>query len=432
MRTERSTTIGRLAIVSLCALFLTVSAYGVLPGSSENFDDGAGWELYDVLNWNASPVSASGSARIMFPKINFAVSPAEKCLRATASSSGGAFVGDYYGSGISSVRFKLLAEDMQPSFVRVWMHSSAPEGWWYTDISGSAVPVGEWTEYEVPLTYSAGGWRLGVGDTAQGFNDTLAAIDWMGVGIGRAPSGSRQDYFVDDIEIDGAPATASIGGTAVYTGEQSGSIRVVASTAKYSWSPAHSAVASVSGAYAIGGVPTLANYWVKAYLDANANSTYEFWEAVGWNSGTSPLDRLLGDAGGGNMVLSDPVSADGLPYWWLHEHFGVESPDGAGGETTGVGSDGDGDGASNYAEYRAGTDPNDSGSSFAVSVNADGQVEVSWPYLEGRTYTVWHTEDLSKPFEALAGATGIASAYHVHAGASGLGTHFYRVEINGD
>jgi hypothetical protein len=429
MRTELSSTVGRWVIVCLCAVALSVTAYGVLPGSEENFDDGAGWELYDVLNWNASPVTASGSVRIIFPKLNFSVTPQEKCLRATASSSGGAFVGDYYGSGISAVRFKLLAEDMQPSFVRVWMHSSSPEGWWYTDISGSSVPVGEWTDYEVPLTFSTG-WRQGVGDTVQGFHATLANIDWMGVSLGRAPSGSRQDYYLDDVGIDGAPATAAISGTAVYTGEQSGSIRVVSSTSKYSWSPAHSAVASVSGAYAIGGVPTLANYWVKAYLDANANSTYEFWEAVGWNSQASPLDRLLGDVGGVNMVLSDPMSADGLPYWWLHEHFDVDSPDGAGGEVTASGSDNDNDGSSNYDEYRAGTNPNDASSSFAANVNAAGQVEVSWPYLAGRTYTVWHTEDLSKDFTAV--ASGIASDSYVHAGASGLGPHFYQVEIDGD
>jgi len=91
-------------------------------------------------------------------------------------------------------------------------------------------------------------------------------------------------------------------------------------------------------------------------------------------------------------VALDPdldVDADGLPNGWETVHFGSA--------TGGVANaDADADGASNEAEYRAGTDPRNDASRFAVSSVAaatDG-VALSWLSASGRTYTVQRTTGL--------------------------------------
>lgn len=80
---------------------------------------------------------------------------------------------------------------------------------------------------------------------------------------------------------------------------------------------------------------------------------------------------------------------DGLPDAWEQQYFG---------SATGAepGDDSDGDGASNEEEYRAGTNPRDGQSRFAVvniSVVAAG-VLVEWSSESGRRYTVRRSESL--------------------------------------
>jgi hypothetical protein len=55
---------------------------------------------------------------------------------------------------------------------------------------------------------------------------------------------------------------------------------------------------------------------------------------------------------------------DGIPDAWMTEHF--EHPDGQAGDRSRPGDDADGDGANNWAEYLAGTDPRDPASAFRI------------------------------------------------------------------
>lgn len=85
----------------------------------------------------------------------------------------------------------------------------------------------------------------------------------------------------------------------------------------------------------------------------------------------------------------EPDSRDvGLPDSWQLAYFAK----------TGIGpdEDRDGDGISNAAEYWAGTNPLDSGSSFAVnaSPNANGALEINWSTVPAKRYQAQFSTDL--------------------------------------
>ncbi len=122
-----------------------------------------------------------------------------------------------------------------------------------------------------------------------------------------------------------------------------------------------------------------------------------------------------------------PLTDDEMPVYWLIENgFAVQG---------GLADlDKDGDGFRNYAEYLAGTDPNDGNSKFAVAIerNADGSLALTWPRELYRTYKVWKSVDLTVPggFVAENGAIkamGSKSGMTVDGTADALG--FYRVQV---
>lgn len=107
---------------------------------------------------------------------------------------------------------------------------------------------------------------------------------------------------------------------------------------------------------------------------------------------------------------------------WSRSLFGeVVDPEG----------DFDGDGLSNYGEYRAGTDPRDDQSFLAfVSVEkneSQAGVIVRWSSVAGKTYLIQRSSDLTSGFETIDThtATSEVSSYH-DSGAEGEGPYFYR------
>ncbi len=89
------------------------------------------------------------------------------------------------------------------------------------------------------------------------------------------------------------------------------------------------------------------------------------------------------------MAVPVDTDGDGLPNIWEMRYFGG---------TTAAASSGDvdWDGANNYAEYIAGTNPQDAQSLFVMQI-VNG-LNVEWQTIQNRSYTLQSTPDLMVPF----------------------------------
>jgi hypothetical protein len=61
-------------------------------------------------------------------------------------------------------------------------------------------------------------------------------------------------------------------------------------------------------------------------------------------------------------------------------------------------SDFDRDGTSDYVEFKAGTDPTDPSSRFTTDIMEmspqTNEMDISWPAADGRSYSIWYSENL--------------------------------------
>jgi len=89
------------------------------------------------------------------------------------------------------------------------------------------------------------------------------------------------------------------------------------------------------------------------------------------------------------MAVPVDTDGDGLPNIWEMRYFEG---------TTAAASSGDvdWDGTDNYAEYIAGTNPQDAQSLFVVQISSGLNVE--WQTIRNRSYTLQSTPDLMVPF----------------------------------
>jgi len=155
---------------------------------------------------------------------------------------------------------------------------------------------------------------------------------------------------------------------------------------------------------------------------------------------TEAQDIFLDDFTVEGHILSDivdpPADADedGIPDAWEDRYsLASDDPDDAL-------IDSDGDGMSNYAEYRAGTDPTNEASLFLVSalpVHTDQDlsgVTVEWDSIRYRSYALWKSTNLVEGFSLEQSGILTTPPHNTYSDpvAGGDGALFYRVEVEED
>jgi uncharacterized repeat protein (TIGR01451 family) len=154
-----------------------------------------------------------------------------------------------------------------------------------------------------------------------------------------------------------------------------------------------------------------------------------------WEAGTHVL--LIAEDAAGHTGVNLPltvepagdIDSDGLPDAWERRHFGsTHAPDG------GPDDDADGDGLTNWQEFRAGTNPRDAASVLrVVSVEPAGDtIRVRFTTSAGRRYQLEGIDDLVQPVWTATGAPLIGTGIVLEATIAGGAVppaRFYRVRL---
>jgi hypothetical protein len=168
-------------------------------------------------------------------------------------------------------------------------------------------------------------------------------------------------------------------------------------------------------------------------IPANASSTAAY--AVHFDhASASPngLGSFAKTTATGLITLSNRSASsfnDGIPDSWRLRYFGSIYN-----LLSQAGADADGDGASNWQEYVAGTDPTDPKSVLQVSTHQAAALQsqdcvVHWPSVSGKTYVIQRSATLFAPnWITVSTNTGTGSDMEFH-DTTGGPVRFYRVQV---
>ena len=296
----------------------------------------------------------------------------------------------------------------------------------------SAPPQGEWTAYDVPVDFSMATWIVGPDNSEYQFRRDMLSVDWVGVYVRRHSDVVAQNYAIANFGMQGVtiPAGVSVSGAVQYSGDQGGPIHVWAFGGA---TGIVSTVISEPGSYQLTGLPIATDYAIFAYRDSNNNGTQEFWEATGSWTG-NPARIYISGLTGVDITMTDPMTWDGLPYWWVLKYF----PAWQIGSTASLGAmDSIGNGMSNYAKYVAGLNPTNFLSVFSVDIQlidlGDGtrSVVVGWNSVSNRTYSVWRTADMTQGFTKIASGIAARPPWNEYQDPDAVdgSSYFYRVQV---
>lgn len=156
--------------------------------------DLSGWTNHlDPTPWVASTqaVRASFGASVL---------PQNASLEAGAGASGGAFVGDYHAAGIEAIGFSFLAEDAQPSVLKLEL--TAGTNVFFQDLRPRMVALGVWNRCLVSLAAAdADRWA---GAPASDLATSLTNVVRVAIRVTTSGAGARA-FRLDDVFLDRLP-----------------------------------------------------------------------------------------------------------------------------------------------------------------------------------------------------------------------------------
>ncbi len=155
----------------------------------------SGWTNHlDPTPWVASTqaVRASFGASVL---------PQQASLEAGAGASGGALVGDYRAAGVEAIGFSFLAEDAQPSVLKLEL--AAGTNVFFQDLRPRMIAVGAWNRFLVSLAdRDADRW---VGGSAGELAASLTNVQRVAIRVTTSGAGARS-FRLDDVFLDRLPS----------------------------------------------------------------------------------------------------------------------------------------------------------------------------------------------------------------------------------
>src|SRR5262249_4844359 len=114
---------------------------------------------------------------------------------------------------------------------------------------------------------------------------------------------------------------------------------------------------------------------------------------------------------------------DGIPDSWRLRYFGTVNN-----LLSQATADADGDGANNWQEYIAGTDPTDAKSALRVTASKD--LVISWPSGVGKQYVIERSTNLfDSNWVPVSTSTGTGNDMQFHDTGGPGNVYFYRVSV---
>jgi sugar lactone lactonase YvrE len=191
---------------------------------------------------------------------------------------------------------------------------------------------------------------------------------------------------VDLVPLDGSPAITNTVNFSPAAGLGSPAVAMSQGVNNYAAAWLNSTNAGVSGANIIGAVTVT----LPANVTANSSYLVHFEHFSASPNGLALFPSTVTD--GLITVGNRNISSwnDGIPDWWRLLYFGTVSN-----LLSAANLDPDGDGASNWQEYVAGTNPMDPASVLQLTPLAPApNFTVQWPSVVGKTYMVQSSSSL--------------------------------------
>jgi hypothetical protein len=205
----------------------------------------------------------------------------------------------------------------------------------------------------------------------------------------------------------------------------SGSFAGGSSTLEFFASPAADPSGFGEGQFFIGSLSVPGSGPFNAHLPAIVPAGYVIAATATANGNTSEFSQTF------TVPAYADNGSDGTPDQWMQLHFGHADPQV--GDKSRATDDADGDGFTNLQEFKAGTDPKDPNSRFAISIDRSaGNARINLTSVVGKAYRLEYRDDLvagswNTLVDQILG-TG-ATIQIVDPSASGLNKRFYRAIV---